>query len=58
MVSLSAVRYMADHFGVYRVKMVLEELSRGADSGRAINNALLVSPQEFEIGWKRSLERL
>jgi hypothetical protein len=41
---------------MYRVKMVLEELSAGADPSRAVNNALLISLQEFERGWKRSLE--
>jgi len=54
--SLSAVRHMVDRYGMYRVKMVLEELSSGADPSRAVNNALLISLQEFERGWKRSLE--
>jgi len=56
LLSLTAVRHMVDRYGMYRVKMVLEELSAGADSSRAINNALLVSLPEFERGWKRSLE--
>ncbi len=56
LLSLSAVRYMADQFGLYRVRMVLDELASGADSKRAINNALLISYDEFERGWKRSLE--
>jgi Tfp pilus assembly protein PilF len=56
LLSLTAVRHMVDRYGMYRVKMVLEELSAGADPSRAINNALLISPQEFDRGWKRSLE--
>jgi tetratricopeptide (TPR) repeat protein len=56
LISLSAVRHMVDRYGMYRVKMVLEELSAGADPSRAVNNALLISLQEFELGWKRSLE--
>jgi tetratricopeptide (TPR) repeat protein len=56
LISLSAVHHMVDRYGMYRVKMVLEELSAGADPSRAVNNALLISLQEFERGWKRSLE--
>lgn len=56
LLSLSAVRHMVDRYGMYRVKSVLEELSAGADPSRAINNAILMSPQDFERGWKRSLE--
>ncbi len=56
LVSLSAVRHLVDHYGMYRAKMVLDELSTGADASRAINNALLVSLPEFERGWRRSLE--
>jgi hypothetical protein len=56
LISLSAVSHMVDRYGMYRVKMVLEELSAGADPSRAVNNALLISLQEFERGWKRSLE--
>jgi len=56
LLSMSAVRHMVDRYGMYRVKMVLDELSSGADPSRAINNALLISPQEFERGWKSSME--
>ena len=56
LVSLSVVRHMADHFGMYRLKMVLEELSKGADTATSIDNALLVSYADFERGWRRSLE--
>ena len=48
--------YLVDRYGMYRARMVLDELSSGADPSRAVNNALLISLQEFERGWKRSLE--
>ncbi len=54
--SLSAVRYMADSFGMYRVKAVLENLSAGNDTGRAIDRGITLSYEEFQRGWKRSLE--
>ena len=54
--SLSAVRYMMDSFGMYRVKSVLEELARGADTGAAINSGTMRSYEDFERGWKQSLE--
>ena len=56
LISLSAVRYMIDSFGMYRVKDMLDELAKGADIDRALSNAILLSPEEFERGWKRSLE--
>ncbi len=54
--SLSAVQYMVDNFGMYRVKNVLEELADRADTAEAISDGLAVSYEEFERGWKRSLE--
>ncbi len=54
--SLSSVRYMVDSFGMYRVKTVLEELGKGADTGNAVSSGILISYEEFERGWKRSLE--
>jgi tetratricopeptide (TPR) repeat protein len=56
LVSLSVVRYLIDHFGMYRIKMVLENLSNGADTATSIENALLVSYADFERGWRWSLE--
>jgi hypothetical protein len=41
---------------MYRARMMLDELAGGADTPKAVNNALLVSYEEFEQGWKRSLE--
>jgi tetratricopeptide (TPR) repeat protein len=54
--SLSSVRYMIDSFGLYRVKAVLDELAAGADMPKAISNGNSISYEEFERGWKRSLE--
>ncbi len=54
--SLSSVRYMIDSFGMYRVKTVLENLSAGGDTGSAIDAGITLSYEEFERGWKRSLE--
>jgi hypothetical protein len=56
LLSLSSVRYMIDAFGMYRVKGVLDELGRGADIGKAIGSEITISYEEFERGWKRSLE--
>ncbi len=54
--SLSSVRYMIDNFGMYRVKSVLDELALGADTGKAVDSAISLSYEEFDRGWKRSLE--
>jgi len=54
--SLSAVQYMVDSFGMYRVKIVLDELAAGANTATAVNNGILLSYEEFERGWRRSLE--
>jgi hypothetical protein len=56
LISLSAVRHLVDQYGMYRIKMVLEELAAGSDTGRALQNALLLSYDDIERGWKRSLE--
>jgi len=54
--SLSSVRYMIDSFGMYRIKDVLVELAKGADTGKAISNGIMISYEEFERGWKKTLE--
>ncbi len=56
LVSLSAVRVMIDRYGMYRVKMVLDELAAGADAGKALSAGIMNSYAEFEREWKRSLE--
>jgi tetratricopeptide (TPR) repeat protein len=54
--SLSAVRYLIDTCGLHRAKSVLDELGRGADTAAAVSNGTTRSYDEFERGWKRSLE--
>jgi len=57
LISLSSVGYMIDNFGLYRVKIVLEELAKGTDTNKALSNGIMASYEEFERGWKRSLEQ-
>jgi tetratricopeptide (TPR) repeat protein len=54
--SLSAVNYMIDSFGMYRVKEVLDELAKGVDVNGSLSNGIQVSYEDFERRWKRSLE--
>jgi len=54
--SLSSVRYIVDSLGMYRIKAMLEELGKGADTGTAISNGLTLTYEELERGWRRSLE--
>ncbi len=54
--SLSSVRYMIDSFGLYRARGILDELAAGADTGKAVSSGIMLSYEEFERGWKRSLE--
>jgi hypothetical protein len=56
LVSLSAVQYLVDNYGMYRVKTVLDELASGAGTATAMSNGILLPYEEFERGWKRSLE--
>lgn len=56
LISLSSVRYMVDSFGMYRVRTILDELGRGAAIAKAIDTGIMVSYEEFERGWMRSLE--
>jgi hypothetical protein len=54
--SLSAVNYMIDSFGMYRVRRVLDELSGASDTSDALSRGIMLSSGEFERRWKRSLE--
>jgi len=56
LISLSSVSYIIDNYGLYRVRIILEELAKGADTGEALGAGIMVSYDEFERGWKRSLE--
>lgn len=54
--SLSAVRYLVDTYGMYRIKILLEELGHGADIAKAVNASMLISYEELERGWRSSFE--
>lgn len=54
--SLSVVNHMIEDYGLYRVRTVLDELGGGSNLDRAVSNGLIVSLEEFERGWRRSLE--
>jgi hypothetical protein len=41
---------------MYRIRSVLDELATGASNSAAISNGIKLSYEEFERGWKRSLE--
>lgn len=56
LISLSAVTYMVDRYGMHRVRMVLDALAAGEDSARALGTGLMASAEEFERAWCRSLE--
>lgn len=54
--SLSAVSYMIDRYGLYRVKELLLELSKGNSIDASFKSALYLSYKEFETDWKRTVE--
>lgn len=54
--SLSAVSYMIERYGVYRVKEILLELSRGNSIDESFRSAIHTSYKEFESDWLKSLE--
>lgn len=56
LLSLSAVRHIVDQYGMYRARMLLDEYAAGANTERAVSGALLLSYEDFERGWRRSLE--
>jgi tetratricopeptide (TPR) repeat protein len=56
LVSLSATNYLVDTYGMYRARMMLDELAAGATTAKAFSNSIMLSPEEFERGWSRSLE--
>lgn len=54
--SLSAVSYMVERYGLYSVKELLIELSKGNSIDDSFRSALYIPYKEFEKDWKRSLE--
>ncbi len=55
--SLSAVMYLIDTIGLYRIEDILNELAAGADTGKAISKESLLTYEEFDDGWKQSLQQ-
>ncbi len=56
LLSLSAAKYLIDTVGLYRVEDILNDLAAGVDTGTAISKESLLTYEEFDDGWKRSLE--
>jgi tetratricopeptide (TPR) repeat protein len=54
--SLSAVNYMIERYGTYRVKEILLELSRGNSIDESFRSAIHISYKEFESDWLKSME--
>ena len=55
--SLSAVKYLIDTIGLYRVEDILNDLAAGADTGKAISKESMLTYEEFDDGWKQSLQQ-
>ncbi len=54
--SFSAVQFMVDQFGIYRLKKLLENLGHANSFEEAFSDALLISYEEFQKRWKESLK--
>jgi tetratricopeptide (TPR) repeat protein len=55
-ISLSAVEYLIDRYGMPRVRNLLQDLAKYPDTASAIDNALYVSYEQFERDWRKSIE--
>jgi tetratricopeptide (TPR) repeat protein len=55
-ISLSAVEFMIDRYGMLRVRNLLQDLAKYPDTAAAIDNALYVSYEQFEKDWQKSIE--
>jgi tetratricopeptide (TPR) repeat protein len=55
-ISLSAMEYMIDRYGMISVRNLLLELAKGPDTATAIDKALYVSYEQFEREWRQSIE--
>lgn len=54
--SYSAVSYLVDRYGLFRIKELLLSLSGGADLNEAFNSAFSISYDEFVSAWGRELD--
>ena len=50
--SFHFVNYLITRYGMFRIKQILTELSKGKDSDEALGSALKVSPVYLEKEWK------
>jgi tetratricopeptide (TPR) repeat protein len=55
-ISLSAVEYLIDRYGMMRVRNLLQDLAKYPDTATAIDEALYVSYEQFEKDWRKSIE--
>jgi tetratricopeptide (TPR) repeat protein len=53
--SLSAVSYMVERYGLYRVKDLLIELSKGSSIDDSFRSSLYIPYKEFEKDWMKTL---
>lgn len=53
--SYSAVDYLIDRYGIFRVKTLLEELSKRRDFREAFRDLFFVSYDEFQSSWEKSI---
>lgn len=55
--SLSAVQFLVGRFGIWRLKMLIEDLAVKRDINEAMQSALLISYEEFQSRWLEGLEQ-
>jgi len=55
-ISLSAVEYMIDRYGMLRVRNLLQDLATRPDTAAAIDSALGTSYEQFERNWRKTIE--
>ncbi len=54
--SLSAVSFLIDEFGLWRLKRLLEELGQNGNIDEAMRSTLLISYEQFQLRWQSSLQ--
>ncbi len=54
--SLSAVSFLINEFGTWRLKQLLEELPRRRSFDEAIQNVIFISYEQFQERWKATLQ--
>ena len=54
--ALAAVKFIADHFGVYNLRRILDNVDSGDDSDKALNKTISRDMAGLEEEWRKSLE--